>query len=138
VLGVFFFGLYLVAISCGWLMRCTGRRPHFYRHASGSATLDAERVEPAPAHARRKPAWATQEVLRLKVLMGRAGCRQIATTFNRLHQAHPRRTCTVGKTFVADCIKANQYALAQLRRDMRCQLPRPVPINLNPAVTPSP
>jgi putative transposase len=37
--------------------------------------------------------------------------------------------CTVGKTFVADCIKANQYALAQLRRDMRSQLPRPVPIN---------
>lgn len=64
-----------------------------------------------------------------QVLMGHAGCRQIAATFNRLHQAHVRRPCTVGKTFVADCIKANPYNLAQLRRDMRSQLPRPVHVN---------
>jgi putative transposase len=110
-------------------MRCTWRRPQFYRRASCNITLDTETVDPTPAHPRRKPAWATQEVLRLKVLMGRAGSRQIATTFNRLHQAHASHACTVGKTFVADCIKVNQYALAQLRRDMRSQLPRPVPVN---------
>jgi hypothetical protein len=129
VVSALVFWLCFVMLVFALLMRRTGRRPHFYRHASGSTTLDTETVEHAPAHPRRKPAWATQEILRLKVLMDRAGCRQIATTFNRLHQAHASRTCTVGKTFVADCLKANQYKLAQLRRDMRSQLPRPVPIN---------
>ncbi|MDP2369427.1 hypothetical protein [Rhodoferax sp.] len=35
----------------------------------------------------------------------------------------------VWQTFVAECLKANQYALACLRKEMRRQLPRPVPIN---------
>ena len=41
--------------------------------------------------------------------MGTQGCRSIAITFNKL-QRH--RSTTVGKTFVAECLKANQYALA--------------------------
>jgi putative transposase len=88
-----------------------------------------EPAEQPPAHtARRKPEWVIQEVLRLKVLMWKKGsCREIANTFNGLHAS--TSTCTVGKTFVSECLKANQYALACLRKDMRNRLPRPVPIN---------
>ncbi|MES2951780.1 MAG: integrase core domain-containing protein [Pseudomonadota bacterium] len=81
---------------------------------------------PTPA-TRRKPEWVIQEVLRLKALMWNEGCRSIASTFNNLHGAES--SCTVGKTFVSECLKANQYALACLRKEMRNRLPRPVPIN---------
>ena len=84
--------------------------------------------EQAAAHAsHRKPEWVIAEVLRLKVLLGPKGCRKVADTFNRLHAA--KSACTVGKTFVAECLKANQYALACLRKEMRNQLPRAVPVN---------
>lgn len=45
--------------------------------------------------------------------MGRKGCRKIADDFNNLHAA--KSACTVSKTFVAECLKANQYALACLQ-----------------------
>jgi hypothetical protein len=77
-------------------------------------------------YARRKPDWVVHGVLRLKVLMGANGCRKIATTFNRLHQAQSH---TVGKSFVAHCIQTHQHALVQLRREMHRQRPRPVPVN---------
>ena len=32
-----------------------------------------------------KPEWVVQEVLRLKALLPDAGCRTIATTFNRIY-----------------------------------------------------
>jgi transposase InsO family protein len=87
-----------------------------------------EPVEQTPVHAvRRKPDWVIQEVLRLKALMWTKGCRKIADTFNDQHAA--LTGCTVGKTFVSECLKANQYALACLRKEMRNRLPRPVPIN---------
>jgi transposase InsO family protein len=75
----------------------------------------------------RKPDWVIKEVLRLKVLMGRKGCRKVADTFNNLRAA--ASACTVGKTFVAECLKANQYALACLRQEMRSKQPRPVAVN---------
>ena len=59
--------------------------------------------------------------------MWKQGCRKIADTFNKLHGAES--ACTVGKTFVSKCLKANQYALACLRKEMRNKLPRPVPVN---------
>lgn len=87
-----------------------------------------EVAAPQPVHtARRKPAWVIQEVLRLKALMWTKGCRKIADNFNNQHAA--LTGCTVGKTFVSDCLKANQYALSCLRKDMHNKLPRPVPIN---------
>jgi putative transposase len=65
-------------------------------------------------------------VLRLKVLMGKhAGCCKVAQTFNRLHGS----VVTVGKTFVSEVIKAHQYALVGLNRDMRAQKPVPVAVN---------
>lgn len=87
----------------------------------------AEVTEQLSTHVtRRKPDWVVKEVLRLKVLMGSAGCREIAITFNKM-QRH--RSTSVGKTFVNECLKANQYALNCLRKDMRTQLPLPVPVN---------
>ena len=85
-------------------------------------------MEPPPTHAaRRKPHGGIREVLRLKALMWTMGCRKIADSFNDQHAAES--SCTVGKTFVAECLKANQYALSCLRKEMRNRLPRPVPIN---------
>ena len=96
------------------------------RHFARRATTDA--TEAAPIHAaRRKPDWVIQEVLRLKTLMWTKGCRKIADHFNDQHAA--LTGCTVGKTFVAECLKVNQYALSCLRNEMRNRLPRPVPIN---------
>lgn len=123
------FWLCFVTLVFVWRNRRVRCRQRFYRRTTSCITSGPETTESNPRHAQRKPAWATQEVLRLKVLMGHAGCRAVARTFNRLHQAHANRACTVSKTFVADCLKTNQYALAALRRDMRRQLPRPVPIN---------
>ncbi len=96
------------------------------RHFARRAITDTAELQPTHA-ARRKPEWVVQEVLRLKALMWAKGCRKIADTFNNLHAAES--ACTVGKTFVAECLKANQYALACLRKEMRNKLPRPVPIN---------
>lgn len=105
-----------------WFEAVTESR-RFVRRAA-SKTTDP----PPPVHAaRRKPDWVIQEVLRLKVLMWTKGCRKIADAFNNLHGSES--TCTVGKTFVAECLRANQYTLACLRKDMRNKLPRPVPIN---------
>jgi hypothetical protein len=83
----------------------------------------ADVTEQQHAHAsRRKPEWVIQEVLRLKALMWKKGsCRKIADTFNGLHTA--TSACTVGKTFVSECLKANQYALACLRKEMRNRQP---------------
>ena len=100
------------------------------------AVMETRRFTRAPAAkvahtttpaSRRKPDWVIKEVLRLKVLMGCKGCRKIADTFNALHAA--KSACTVGKTFVAECLRANQYALACLRQEMRNKQPRPVAIN---------
>lgn len=105
----------------GWQEVVTDSR-RFVRRA---ATAQAEQSAAHTNH--RKPDWVIAEVLRLRVLMGRKGCRKIADTFNRLHAA--KSACSVGKTFVAECLKANQYALACLRKEMRKQLPRAVSVN---------
>ena len=97
--------------------RCSVRR---------SVTTPVQQPTTAPA-TRCKPEWVINEVLRLKVLMGVKGCRKIADTFNKLHVA--KSACTGGRTFVAECLKANQYALSCLRQEMHNQLPRPVPVN---------
>ncbi|MCA0327754.1 MAG: integrase core domain-containing protein [Proteobacteria bacterium] len=82
----------------------------------------------APAdhpHHRKKADWILREVLRLKALMGRhAGCRKVATTFNRL-----RAPASVGKTFVAEAIKNHQYLLRSIAREIRNRKPLPAPIN---------
>ncbi len=104
----------------GWRDVVTDSR-HLVRRA---VTAQAEQSAAHVSH--RKPEWVITEVLRLKVHMGRAGCRKIADTFNQLHSRH---CLSVGKTFVSECIKANQHALACLHKEMRNQRPRAVSVN---------
>ena len=123
-------GVFVCLLWLWWLVRCWWRS---WREAATQShrfalRIATEPVETQPTHtARRKPEWVIQEVLRLKVLMWSKGCRKIADNFNDQHSASTG--CTVGKTFVSNCLKANQYALACLRKEMRNRLPRPVPIN---------
>lgn len=76
---------------------------------------------------RTKPAWVTQEVVRLKALMPNAGCRQIATVFNRRFAV--RRQMTVSKSFVAGAIRTHRYEIEVVRRRIKHRRPRPVPRN---------
>ena len=92
--------------------------------ASPATNNDA--VDSNTARFRRKPDWVLQEVLRLNALMPHNGVRRIAMTFNRLHAA---TGATVGKSFVADAIAANQYAIIALRRELRSRGPRPTQVN---------
>ena len=79
-------------------------------------------------HANPKPAWVRKEVMRLKALMPRAGCRAIAHCFNRRLAA--KRGMTVGKTFVSVVIRDHHHEIAFLRRQIRNAKPRPLPRNL--------
>ena len=99
---------------------------HFYRNRKSLNLTIPEEVEPShpSGYNQRKPAWVTAEVLRLKAHMGKTGCRTVANTFNRLHQ-----NTSIGKTFVADTIKRNQYQLSCIRRDIRSHAPHSVSIS---------
>ncbi len=79
-------------------------------------------------HAPPKPEWVRRELIRLKALMPHAGCRTIMHNFNR--RFADRRSMTVGKTYVADTIRRQQYAILCLRRKLKHRVPRPVPRNL--------
>ena len=72
----------------------------------------------------RKPAWVRRELVRLKAHMPKAGCRKVAQTFNRLH---PKMS--VGKSFVAQLVQAQQYEIAQMRREIQSAKPRSVAAN---------
>ncbi|WP_152227177.1 integrase core domain-containing protein [Pseudomonas sp. SCB32] len=69
----------------------------------------------------RKPAWVIDELVRLKALMPKAGCRQLTDTFNRLHAR--RRQMTVSKSFVAYTLCREQYAIECRRRALRRREP---------------
>jgi transposase InsO family protein len=68
------------------------------------------------------------EIIRLKALMPNAGCRTITHCFNRRWAT--RRHMTVGKTYVADTIRRQQYTILCLRRKLKHRVPRPIPRNL--------
>lgn len=55
------------------------------------------------------------------------GCRQLAQVFNRLYK--DSRDITVGKTFVAEVIKAHLYRAARMSERYKHQVPEPVPRN---------
>lgn len=84
-----------------------------------------------PSRARRpaKPAWVRREVIRLKALMREDGtCRAVAAAFNRRFAA--TRNMTVGKTFVAETIRAHYCEVLALRRQIKRARPRRLPRNL--------
>jgi len=75
---------------------------------------------PPPETSRRrnskKPEWVAKEVVRLKALLPFEGCRNISTTFNRVHL---RKNESVGKTFVAGVLKAFAVDILRLRNDIK-------------------
>jgi transposase InsO family protein len=68
----------------------------------------------------------------MKVLMPEAGCRTIADTFNRRFARHAeiRRRATVGKSFVAEMIRAHRYEIEVVRRKIKHRVPPALPRNL--------
>jgi transposase InsO family protein len=66
--------------------------------------------------------------IRLKALMPHHGCRAISLVFNQLWEV--RRGMTIGKTFVAEVIRANQEAILRKRRDLRHRKPQHLARNL--------
>jgi hypothetical protein len=63
----------------------------------------------------------------MKALMPDAGCRRIADSFNRrfARNAEPKRRATVGKSFVAETIRAHRYEIDVARRQIKHRVPRP-------------
>jgi len=103
--------------------RCGGARCPYRRLGEPKAT--GFRSQP-------KPPWVKREVIRLKALMPRAGCRAIATIFNRRFGKHPshKRRVTVSKTFVCELIRRHRYEIEVERRWIKNARPKPVPRNL--------
>jgi putative transposase len=94
---------------CKWHTRKT-RRFH--------PSLRAVHSKASPAHYKRKPDWVREALLSLAVTFPHAGYRTLANCFN-LQQA--QRTAgnappiTVSKSFVADLLRAQRYAVIQAR-----------------------
>lgn len=92
------------------------------------------RAAPATAvrHSPAKPPWVGREIVRLKALMPDTGCRAIADSFNRRHARHAdiRRRATVGKSFVAETIRAHRHEIILTRREIKHRVPPPLPRNL--------
>ncbi len=96
------------------------RPPRFIRRA----------IQPPPEKhrfANKKPAWVSAAVIRLKVRMPHEGCRKIAATFNVLYIEKGE---TVGKTYVAETIKAHAAEILLERRKLKNRLHRQRPRNL--------
>ena len=107
---------------CRLLLRWMQPRSRFCRP---SPRIGGPRRRP---HAPPKPRWVRDELIRLKALMPEAGCRTIAHCFNR--RFGERRNMTVGKTYVANTIRRQHYAILRVRRTLKHRVPRPIPRNL--------
>ena len=75
-----------------------------------------------------KPEWVVKEVLRLEALLPDAGCRTIATTFNRIH--HEKSGMTVSKSYCANQIKKHLYDIQVIRRKLKRKNPKPLAKNI--------
>lgn len=96
----------------GWLTQPI-RRPRLLRYRQASP--------PYRIFAQPKPKWVKNEVIRLKAVMPRAGCRTIAHTFNRRWRS--KRQLTVSKTYVADLCRKQQYLIYEARRKRKHRIP---------------
>ena len=76
----------------------------------------------------KKPDWVTKEIIRMKAFMPQAGCRQMATTFNR--RFAKSRQMTVGKTWVSTVIQKHHYEIQIVRQNIKHRIPKPIPKNL--------
>ena len=93
----------------------------FRRRLDGDSFRPSSRTLCVP-----KPRWVTRELIRLKAHHPKLGCRSIAILFNR---RFAERGMRVGKTFVADLLRARKLEIASLRRQWKRRKPKALPRN---------
>ena len=115
-----------VWIALLWLWWCLSLR---YRTARGGRLAGWRQAAPSSAlpHNRRKPPWATDEIVRLAALMPDAGCRHLADVFNRLHLR--TRRVSVGKSWVDYTLRGQREQVLRKRRELKHRIPRRMPRN---------
>ncbi len=87
------------------------------------------RIKTTPCTAarnQRKPAWVKDAIIGLKA-ESNLSCYKLAATFNQLYAAE--HGVTVGKTFVAETVRAHAYEIGQLRERWKRQRPKSMPRN---------
>jgi putative transposase len=99
-----------------WLAHWRRRRCKPYRRKQATSSR----------HYRRKPAWVTEEVIRIH-RETRLSSRKTADTFNRLHDA--AGGMRVGKSFVAKTLLVYRYQAGQLSERFKHHVPPPLPCN---------
>ena len=113
--------LFLIVILIFWMHSSWPSHPPRQRHRYRIKTT------PCPAaRNRRKPAWVKEAIIRLKA-ESNLSCYKLAATFNQLYAA--KQGVTVGKTFVAETVRAHAYEISQLRERWKRQRPKPMPRN---------
>src|SRR5207237_9791027 len=112
-----------------WLLGVRRQLTRGLQRRNAQRGWGSRRCQPECGHryAQPKPAWVRREVVRLKALLPQAGCRTIAHSFNRRFAVS--RHMTVGKTYVADTIRRQQYAIVVVRRKIKHAVPRWLPRN---------
>jgi putative transposase len=117
-----------------WPFKADKPQGHFYRKATNRESREAEQdtdaiatqtVKPKLYRVNRKPEWVSEEILRIKANLRKDGCRKVAHAFNQKHGP----THTVSKSFVAELLKRNQYALWCLRREIQNKKSTPTKVN---------
>jgi putative transposase len=125
------FACLLLVIGLTFAYRIEGHHWHRYnrrRRRSDSHEGDVTaccRAEQQPRNG-RKPAWVTQELIRLKTLSPMLGCRVIVEVFNRQFAA---RRVSVSKSYVAQALRRHHSEVAYLRQTLKHRVPREVPVN---------
>lgn len=105
-----------------YLNQCS--QPTFIARQSPTEEL---RQTSHPYRFKKKPDWVRAEVIRLKALMPGNGCRKLANQFNRLYM--DTREETVSKSYVANVIKLEHYAILEKRRHFKNNVPKSIPIH---------
>ena len=130
-----FLYIYLKLQSCNWRTFLCECFIQFFGIASSktkSARGFRQKAKAQIMRANPKPAWVKQEIIRLKALMPDSGCRKIAAAFNREFTCHQdlNRRMRVSKSYVANIVRANLYAIEKLRKHIKNRVPHAIPKNL--------
>ncbi|MFK2889513.1 transposase family protein [Dyella flagellata] len=108
------------------LITCLWRWLHRFLHRQQEKCYRRKRMQKPYRHCPRKPAWVVDEVIRIHQETG-FGSRKVTATFNGLHKA--KVGVSVGKSFVAEQIRAHRYQALQLSKQYRHRRPLPSPRN---------
>ena len=100
-----------------WLFQIS--KKHQYPHHYPKITVDAG------FKYRKKPTWVIKKVIEHKAFMSDAGCRSIATSFNRQFGGRE----TVSKSWVYNTVKKHRYEILELRKKFKNKRPRVVQLN---------